>query len=266
MKYKLGIIGTGVMANAIVDRVIEKKVIKAKNISVFDIDEKKMLLMKEKGMSVAGSLQEMLDESENILLSVKPQHYSNILSDNNFEKIKNLISIMAGVKVGSIREYIGNDCGVLRVMPNTPCKIGKGFCALYFDKVDNESKKLFKDMFYSCGDISIIDEKNFDAVTSVSGSGPAYVYMYINGMIKGGMKGGLSYENAKKMAVATLIGASSLAKNSDEDMEKLIEKVCSKGGTTIEAIKVFRKNGLEDTIIEGIDACRNRSEEISKNI
>ena len=110
----------------------------------------------------------------------------------------------------------------------------------------------------------LIQEDYFDAVTSVSGSGPAYVYYFIKAMIDGGVKGGLSFEQSKDLAIGTVIGASKMIERSSDNLDTLIEKVCSKGGTTIQAINTFRENNVAENIIKGIDNCRRRSEELSK--
>ena len=111
-----------------------------------------------------------------------------------------------------------------------------------------------------------IEEEGFDAVTSVSGSGPAFVYMFIDAMIKGGMAGGLSYEQSKVLTLSTIMGTTEIVRTADPDLDldDAVEKVCSKGGTTIEAVSVYRNAGMEKIIVEGINACRKRSEELSK--
>ena len=171
---------------------------------------------------------------------------------------------MAGVTIQTLRSVVGEKSPVARVMPNTPCRIGKGVCAVCFDKVSQEKRKFITTILSACGNVVETEERLFDAVTSVSGSGPAYVYMFLDGMIKGGINGGLTYETSKKLAVATLVGTALLADGTDESLESLTEKVCSKGGTTIEAVKLFREKGLEEILQEGIEACRKRSEALSK--
>ncbi len=267
MKFTLGIIGAGVMANAIIDRAIEKKVISNKDIIVYDISDDTIKLMIKKGYRVAHTPQELFDKSENVLLSVKPQHYADVLNNNSLLKTACLISIMAGVKIDTLRKSIDNkNIAIARVMPNTPCKIGKGFSGICYDNVNKSTKSLIENIFSSCGETLNIPEDKFDALTSISGSGPAYIYSFLNGMIKGGINGGLDYDQAKKMAVATMKGASELALISDESMDELINKVCSKGGTTIEAIEYFRKNNLETIISQGIDKCRKKSKELSETL
>lgn len=266
MKYGLGIIGTGVMANAIIDCAIQRGAIKPQNIIAFDTDSLKLDEINKKGIAKAKNIQELAGSSQIVMLAVKPQHYTDILDNNNFDNVNALISIMAGVKIATLRKKLNNSTGIARVMPNTPCKIAKGFCGICFDSVNDKDKQFITAMFTACGDVAFISEDKFDALTSISGSGPAYIYMFLNGMIKGGVEGNLSYDEAKKMAISTMIGAANLAKLSDNSMEELVQMVCSKGGTTIEAVEVFRKYELEEIIAKGITACRNKSKLLSEKL
>ena len=150
-------------------------------------------------------------------------------------------------------------------MPNTPAMIGKGISALCFEGYSDLEKNFVRSIFESIGEAIYLNEGLFHAVTSISGSGPAYVYTFINAMIKGGVEGGLSESDSRKLAIATTIGAAEMAlRNPDKSIDELINAVCSKGGTTIEAIKSFKRDNLEDIIIKGIKACRLRSEELSR--
>ena len=266
VKFKLGIIGAGVMGQAILKSIAEKKLLAPSNISVFDLSKEKTETLKENGFSVCSSAKELVAESEYILIAVKPQHFDSLAEEIKLSEKNTVISIMAGIKTSTLSAKLGKTIGIARVMPNTPCQIGKGVCAVVYKNLNEEKQSFVKQLLSCCGEVVDVEEQYFDAVTSVSGSGPAYVYMFIDGMIKGGIDGGLSYEQSKKLAVNTVIGAALLSLSSDDLPEILTEKVCSKGGTTIEAVKVYREKGLETLIREGISACRKRSEEMSKSI
>lgn len=260
---KLGFIGMGFMANAILKGILDKNILKADEICAFDIDISKLQVQKEKGIKVFSSAGELLNEAEAVIVAVKPQNSQEILR-LDFSKVKTVISIMAGVNLAKIRNFIGEKPGIVRVMPNMPCSIGHGFSALAFDGADEYGKKLAFDIFSACGEAIELDESMFDAVTSISGSGPAYVYMFISAMIKGGMEGGLSFEEAKKMTLATFSGAVEMVRGSNDDINIMIDRVCSKGGTTIQAIDHFRNNDLERIIADGVAAARKRSNELGK--
>ncbi len=264
MKYQLGILGTGTMGSAILSRIVNEKKLLKTQIALFDIDNNKLSTLEKDGFCVCHSAQQIADECEAVLFAVKPQHFRSITDTVRFSENTVVLSIMAGVQIKTLRKAIGFDCATVRIMPNMPCRIGSGVCAVKFDAVDKETKEKVLSWLRSCGEVIEIEEKYFDAVTSVSGSGPAYVYMFIDAMIRGGMAGGLTYEQSKVLTLSTVVGTALTVKNSDEDLDLSVEKVCSKGGTTIEAVQIYRDKQLKETIIEGINACRRRSEELSK--
>lgn len=265
MNFKLGIIGAGVMANALITQFINKNILDARKITVYDIDINKSKQI-EGNVHISENIKNLILNSEMILFAVKPQHYEEIVQSNNFTNEKIIISIMAGVKISTLRKRLKNDCGILRVMPNVPCKIGKGICALCFDKINNEKREFLLKLFASTGDIIEIEEEKFDAITSISGSGPAYVYMFIQGLIEGGIRGGLTYEESKHLAAATMIGGSELAKISEEPLNIMVDNVCSKGGTTIEAVNIYKEKNLVEIIAEGVVACYEKSRFLSEKL
>lgn len=265
MKYTLGILGVGVMGQAILSGVINCGVVKAKKIAIFDIDKNKNDQIPYK-IAFLSTVQEVINNCEYVLFAVKPQHYATICENVTFRDTNIILSIMAGVKIETIKNKINAKCGIARIMPNAPCKIGSGMSALSFYNINEQKKAFIMSLFDACGETVIIDEDKFDSVTSVSGSGPAYVYMFADALIKGGMNGGLSYEASKKLALNTIIGSALLALDSKEELPILVDKVCSKGGTTIEAVEVFRKQKLEEIIIEGMTACRNKSKKLSETL
>jgi len=265
MKYTLGIIGVGVMGQAIMSRIIDNGVVDTSRISVYDIDQAKINQIPYKITSLP-SAQDLLDNSEFVLIAVKPQHYSTIFENVVFNQNNIILSIMAGVKINTLRQKINKTCGIVRVMPNTPCRIGKGISALCFEGVAEDKKSFVIAMFDACGATVVVKEEYFDTVTCVSGSGPAYVYMFADAMIKGGVDGGLTYEESKQLALNTIIGTAELALQSEERLDVLTDKVCSKGGTTIEAVEVFRKRDLQGIVVEGMTACKDRSKVLSEQL
>ena len=139
-----------------------------------------------------------------------------------------------------------------------------GATAIAENHCSGESNAFCRKMFESVGSTVYVPEKDFDAVTCVSGSGPAYVFYFIKAMTEGGIANGLSPEVAKSLTLATVAGACKLAEMSDDSLDTLIDKVCSKGGTTIQAINAFRNANMDKIVIDGMTACRRRSEELGK--
>ncbi len=260
-KYKLGVIGGGNMANAIIGGIAAKGLIAPSEIAVSDTDCAKLAHFKELGADTFCDNAEVAANSRYLLLAVKPQ-----MAQTVFEQIADhilsdcVISIMAGVKICRLREALG-DRRYARVMPNTPAMVGEGMAAVAFS--EGYDSAFVTDVFGALGKAVTISEDLFDAVTSLSGSGPAYVYMFIKGLIEGGMQGGLDYAAAKTLAVQTVRGAAKMIENSTSDIDSLIDAVCSKGGTTIQAVNFYKENKLTDVIVGGMEKCRIRSEELS---
>ena len=258
-KYKLGFIGCGNMAKAIINGLLDSKLLPIEDIYI----STPSISAPYRGIAYTNNNQEILSNCEYVVLAVKPQIFKAISADFTNVNCKCVISIMAGVNTDTISKAC-NCSQVIRIMPNTPCSIGEGVSAITSYNADLESDNFIESIFKTISKIVRVEERYFDAVTSISGSGPAYVYYFIKAMIDGGVKGGLSYEQSKELTIATMIGASKMVANSSEELDVLIQKVCSKGGTTIQAIDTFKEKSVGESIIEGIDKCRKRSEELSK--
>ncbi len=260
--YNLGIIGAGNMAKAIVCGIVDAGVLPAAAIIASDPTTD----INIDGVKTFRDNIAVLSECEYILLAVKPQIYKSIAADLSSKcKAKHVISIMAGITYDILKADFGESVNVTRVMPNTPCKYKQGMTAIKTNKsLPVDEKKFVEQVFSSVGDICYLEEEMFHTITCVSGSGPAYVYMFIEGMIKSGMNHGLSYDMSKQAVLKTFEGAVSMVKNEDEPITNLIDAVCSKGGTTIEAVQSFRADGLYDIIDSAMTKCRSRSEELGK--
>ncbi|MDE6605699.1 MAG: pyrroline-5-carboxylate reductase [Clostridia bacterium] len=258
-KYKLGFIGCGNMAKAIINGLLDSKLLATKDILV----STPSISAPYRGVSFSNNNQDVVSTCEYVVLAVKPQIFKAISADFTNNKCKCVISIMAGVNTDTIAK-VCNCNQVIRIMPNTPCSIGEGVSAITSFNADADSNEFVENIFKTISKVVRVEEKYFDAVTSISGSGPAYVYYFIKAMIDGGIKGGLSFDQSKELTIATMIGASKMVANSSEELDTLIQKVCSKGGTTIQAINTFREKSVDKSIIEGIEKCRKRSEELSK--
>lgn len=262
--YKLGIIGAGNMSNAILNGILAKGVFEPQDILVSDVNEDKLIELEKKDISTTTNNKLLLNLCDFIILAIKPQVANKILSDLHDDADgKKIISIMAGITKKSLYAMLGN-VKVTRIMPNTPCLVGEGMCAVDASDFVDLDKQLVLNIFGSLGEVIELPEDKFDAVTSVSGSGPAYVYMFIEGMIKGGVKAGLTEEVAKTLTLQTFRGAVTMTENAS-DIGQLIKNVCSPGGTTIEAVNHYNDSDLEKIIVEGMEKCAKRSKELSGN-
>ncbi len=259
--YKLGVIGAGNMAKAIVNGIVDSKLISTDKIIATDP-------FADLGIDGVKTLKEnvkILNECEYVLLAVKPQIFNQIAEEIGSEcKAKHIISIMAGITYDAIKKYFAN-ANVTRVMPNTPCKLKKGMTAIRKnDAIPACEKEFVQSIFDSIGKTIYLEEELFHAVTAVSGSGPAYVYMFIEGMIESGVKMGMTYEDAKCCVLQTFAGSVGMVEVASEPIGQLIDAVCSKGGTTIQAVESFRQDKLYDIIDSAMTKCKNRSEELGK--
>ena len=174
---------------------------------------------------------------------------------------------MAGLKKSTIKNALGVGLiKVARCMPNLPCSIGSGAMGIDMsDYNDNVDDTQFITMLFSClGTVLSLPEEKLNAVTGISGSGPAYVFMFIDSLIDAGVKQGLTRDEATTLALQTVIGGAEMIQNSDKSIEELIMSVCSKGGTTIEAVKTLEENNFRGIVNKAVEACVKRSEELSR--
>ena len=262
-KFKLGVVGAGFMSTAIVKGVILSKVLKPSQIIVSDLNQVALDKMATNGVKVSSNSLELVNNAEFVLFAVKPQNIDDVLNVIQDCVCDKLISIMAGVKKDKIKKVFPN-AKVARCMPNTPCSIGEGAIGLDISDYNlPEDIEFIKNLLNVLGEVVIVEENKLNAVTGVSGSSPAYFYLFLKGIIESGVKQGLSYEQAKMLATNTMIGAGKMVmSNQDKSLDDLINAVCSKGGTTIEAVKVLEQQGLLDITDKAIDACVKRAVEL----
>lgn len=262
-KFRLGVIGAGFMSTAIIKGLISSNTLSAEEICVSDNNQQ--AIDKIASFGVRGVIDNtfVADNSDFVLFAVKPQNFDEVLSSISNSSANKFISIMAGVKKQKIKVAFPNSM-VARCMPNTPCSIGAGAIGLDIsDYNEIEDKDFICGLFSVLGQVVLVSEDKLNAVTGVSGSSPAYFYTFIKGIIEGGQRNGLTEEQAKILAVNTMIGTGKMIlQNSDKSIDELIQAVCSKGGTTIEAVKVFNENDLTEITCKAIDACVKRSFEL----
>ncbi len=266
-KFKLGVIGAGFMSSSIIGGVLRSGFLTAEQILVSDVNEASLAKLSQNKVNTTIDNNLVVKSCEYVLFAVKPQSFEAVVSSLDDVNCEKYISIMAGVKKDRIKSALSNKkqpVKVARSMPNTPCSIGKGAVGLDLTDFESEADREFiQGLFNSFSRVSIVAEDKLNAVTGVSGSAPAYFYAFIKGIVDAGVKHGLAYEEALNLAVGTMIGSGEMILNNpDKSLEELITAVCSKGGTTIEAIKTFNEAGLDKIIEKAIDACVKRSTEL----
>ncbi len=264
---RLGVIGAGNMGEAILRGYLTSGAADGPKAAVFDLDtEKCRALEKDFGVTIADSLASLIDESDMLLLAVKPNVCAHVFAEQ-FDRFsgKSVVSIAAGWGGERLKNALPASARVLRVMPNTPAMIGEGMIVFEDgDTLTDEERAFAQSLFGAVGEVITIEPKLMDAVTAVSGSGPAYVYLFIEALADGGVKAGLPRAIAQKLAAQTVKGAAMMVQETGIHPGELKDRVCSPGGTTIEAVAVLEHEGLRGAVIAAVDACRDKSEKLSK--
>lgn len=267
-QFKLGVIGCGFMANAIIKGVVESEFIRAKKIIISDINEDKLTEINETlGVAVTNDNKFVAENCEYLLLAVKPQSFDELAKELSGVCHNKVISIMAGVTKAKIKNSFGVGLiKVARCMPNLPCSVGCGMMGVDMtDFNSNTDDTDFINNLFSCmGNVLSVTEDKLHAVTGISGSGPAYSFIFIDSLIDAGIKQGLTKDEAKLLAIQTVWGACEMLFDSEKPLSELIMSVCSKGGTTIEAVKVFEQNNFRGIVSDAVEACVKRSKELSE--
>ncbi|MEA2037207.1 MAG: pyrroline-5-carboxylate reductase [Nanoarchaeota archaeon] len=262
MKYRVGFIGAGNMAFALVKAIKKAKL--AKNIIVSDVKKKRLGFVKKNAkVNITLDNRETVKKSDVIFLAVKPQQMDSILDEIN-DTNKVVISIAAGIKIKKIESKL-RKARVVRVMPNTPCLVGEMAAGFAIGKkVKNNDVKMVEELLNSAGKAFYLKEQVLDAVTGLSGSGPAFVARLIEAFVEGGKKAGLSKDIATELSLQTFKGTAALLQESRMTPEELVKIVSSPGGTTIAGRKVLEKSRYKDIIVKTIKRAAQRSRELAK--
>ena len=265
---KIGFIGTGNMGGAIIKGTVTAKFISGNEINIFDPNNAKVRELVEKYN--ANSLHDEISVVENsdiIILCVKPNIYNSVLKKikDSIAKNKIIVSIAAGINIDSIENIIGKDKKVVRTMPNTPAQVLQGMTAVTFNgNMDKEEKEIIFKLLNSFGETVEIEEKHMHAFTGISGSLPAYVYIFAEALADGGVLEGLPRNEAYKIAAQAIKGSAQMILETGKHPAVLKDEVTSPSGTTIEAIRTLENGNFRGTIINAVNACVRKSKEISE--
>ena len=265
---KFALIGAGMMGSAIVTGIVNNKVLDAGEIFISDPDTERTEKLHERlGVNIAASNADAVKNADAVLMAVKPQFL-----DGALQSIKQaispeilVISIVAGVPVSRYTDTLDVH-RVVRVMPNTPAQIGEGVCGWYAaDAVTPEQKTLAKNILSVLGmQFEVKRETDLDLITAVSGSGPAYVYLFIESMIDAAVQMGLPRPLSEKIVLQTVYGSAAYMKNAGKHPVILKNEVTSPGGTTAAALAAMEKYGLRTAVTEGMIACLDTTRELGK--
>ncbi len=264
---KIGFIGAGQMATALAagmankcERELEFLVYSPRAVS---IEKLAAACGPAANVTAAESTQAVVDKSDVVFLAVKPQMLEEAMEGINFESKSLVISIIGGADMYRLRRIVGHN-RIVRTMPNTPCLIGMAATGYAVDEgVSGEDAALVEELFGAVGTILLVhDESLINSVAGVSGSGPAYVYTFIEAMIDGGVLVGLKRDIARELAIQTVLGAAQLMKETGKHPGELRDQVTSPGGTTIAALKALEETGMRDAVMSAVLVCTERAKEL----
>ncbi len=261
---KVGILGVGVMGEALLAGLIAAGV-PARNISFVEKRAERSSEIVAKFGAQPRDLEDVARDSDLLLLVVKPQDLGDVL-DSCKGQVKSsalLVSFVAGKSTSFIENRLGGVSSVIRVMPNTPLLIGKGMSVLSAGtNASSQQMEFITGLLSSSGDVWSVEEELQDAVTAVSGSGPAYFFAFVEAMVSSGQSLGLDEQTSTRLAIQTIIGAAGMLQESGKSATTLRENVTSPNGTTAAALKVFTEGGLAQLVEKAMTAARDRSVEL----
>ena len=259
---KLGFIGTGNMAGAIMGGIIKNQIFRPEEIIGADISEAGREKTKEAyGIEVTEDNRKAAD-SEVLILSVKPQYYADAIAEikDCVRDDQLVITIAPGKTLAWLEEQFGKPVKIVRTMPNTPALVGEGMTAACVNQYVTEEEKAYAlKILSSFGKVELVPEHLIDAVVAVSGSAPAYVFMFIEAMADAAVAEGMPRAQAYEFAAQAVYGSAKMVLETGKHPGELKDMVCSPAGTTIEAVRVLEEKGLRSAVIEAMRACADVS-------
>lgn len=267
MNKKIGFIGGGAMGEALIAGLLRRELFTPENILVSDVNSEQLKYLYAKyGVSIKETNDAVIEDVDILLFAVKPQVVDLVLG-NIIEPIRQsqlIISIVAGVTLEHLSNYFPKGTPVVRVMPNTACLVGQGISALALGaSVDQRELVTAEGILSSVGKVLVMPESMLDAVTALSGSGPAYVYLIIEALIDAGVRVGLPRDISKELVLQTMSGSVAMVRETEKHPAQLKDMVTSPGGTTVAALEILEKSGLRGAFIEAVRAAWERSKELN---
>ncbi len=266
---RFGFIGTGNMGTALMSGYVAVHRDEKDNLFAFDTDQDKLLgFTKTIGIHGCKTVSDLMESCDVIVLAIKPQIFDAVLPEigKQYRPEQIVVSIAAGISMNYIETLLGNqNAKVIRVMPNTPAMVNAGMSALCRnEKVSDEEFGSVLELFRAVGKAEVIEEKMMDVIIGISGSSPAYTYMYIEALMNAAMAGGMDREQATIFAGQAVLGAAKMVLETGSDPVTLRNNVCSPGGTTIEAVESLKSDGFQEIVERAFVAAVKKSEKLTK--
>lgn len=265
--YKIGFIGCGNMASAIIGGAVSSKFVEGENIRVFDVDTAKMdLLGKEYGVKICNSCEELAENCEFVVLAVKPQIFPTVLPQIKLCLNKNavVVSIGAGKTLEYIGGFLNENTPIIRVMPNINAKVGASMSAVCKNVFANDKALDFvKGLCRSFGEVTEIPESQFALFGVIAGCSPAYSFMFIDSMAREAVKNGMKKDEALKICAQAVLGSAKMVLEDKENNPwALINSVCSPGGTTIEGVATLQNEGFDTAVMNAVKASLDKDKKL----
>lgn len=269
LKRTIGLVGAGKMGEALIKGLLSSRKVSPPSILACDREKERLgYIASAYGVKVYSKASEVAGKADITILAVKPKDLEGALEEIKDELTaeKLLVSIVAGASIDHISSHLLHPCPVVRVMPNTPALVMAGVSALCPGKgAPPERVKEVEEIFNALGRTVLIDDETLmDAVTGLSGSGPAFVFLFLEALTDGGVKMGLKRETARLLAIETVLGASRLALETGRHFADLKDMVTSPGGTTIAGLSHMEKEGLRGIVMEAVEKATLRAKELSR--
>ncbi|MFD0694773.1 pyrroline-5-carboxylate reductase [Paenibacillus sp. GCM10027628] len=273
-QVKIAFVGAGSMAEAIFRGLIERKVADPHQLYVMNrSDQARMAQLRAQygvqTTSDAGTREDYIRGADIVVLCMKPKDVETSFADLQplLNEKQMLVSVIAGLSISKIERLLQTRMPIVRTMPNTSCTIGLGATGMSFSaSVNDDYKQLATDMFEAVGIVSVIEESKMEVLTGVSGSGPAYVYYFMEAMIKAAIEGGLSEEDARQLTLQTVLGAAHMVQITGEDPAELRRKVTSPNGATQASIEALDQHQFTEGIVRAVFRSAERSKEMGDQI
>jgi len=263
MSKKLGFIGAGNMAKAMMGGIIRNEIIPCEEIIASDAYAPSLAAARESlNIETTESNLKVIEEAEVVVLAVKPQYYAAVINEvkDSIRENQIIVTIAPGQTLERLNSLFGRDVKIVRTMPNTPALVCEGITGVcHNDLVTKEELDYVCNILSGFGEVEVVGENLMDVVVSVSGSSPAYVYMFIEALADGAVLDGMPRDKAYKFAAQAVMGSAKMVLDTGKHPGELKDMVCSPGGTTIEAVRVLEEKGFRSAIIECMKSCVNKA-------
>ncbi|MFZ3062549.1 MAG: pyrroline-5-carboxylate reductase [Actinomycetota bacterium] len=262
---RVALIGAGRMGAALIKGLINSGY-KPDQVGASDANRKRLRELKEEHkIKTFSSNLEAVEEADVIVLAVKPQQIPDVLAEikESVNPAQTVISIAAGVSISTLEHGLGEGVPVIRVMPNSPALVGAGMAAISpGSRAGERDIKVAREIFSGVGKVVVVEEKFQNLITALSGSGPAYFYLFVEALTEAAEVAGLSLETSLELVTETMLGAARMLIETGQLPSKLIDMVASPGGTTVAALKVFEKSDFKSIVREAVKAALERAKEL----